>query len=188
MKIIIVNNGTKNLRLLKHLAFKSFGSCEVVDWSNLMDVDWSRYDLVVLSGSSKLSVLFDKESLKEEIKFIKQTKLPVIGICFGCELVAFAFGAKLAQLERKRRGLVSLKLNDQTLLPDSDEVHVFESHRWVIEKAGRHFDILASSSSGVEIIKHTKRKVYGMQFHPEKFCNHAEGDEIFVNIARMAMK
>lgn len=182
MKIIIVNNGTKNLRLLKTLALKFCGSCEVVDWSLLGDVDWNRYDLAILSGSSRLSVVFDKEVLQKEIQFIRKAKLPIIGICFGCELVAYAFGAKLTHLERKRRGLISLKLNDKSLLPKVDEVKVFESHKWAIKKAGKNFQVLASSSAGAEIIKHIKRKVYGLQFHPEKFCNRAEGDEIFCKL------
>ncbi len=96
MKTLIVDNGST---LLEKLVKLSPGTEEVVDYENIPD-DIRDYSLIILSGSSQFPVVGHEQSLQAEIQLIINAKIPIVGICFGHELIAHAFGAELVHLEK----------------------------------------------------------------------------------------
>jgi GMP synthase (glutamine-hydrolysing) len=180
MKILIIDNGTRHLRKLKELL------C-----ANDLDISplFKKYpptkdcDLIILSGGSQLSVVNAPEVFKEEINMIKTSKIPIIGICEGCEIIAYAFGSQLELRDKKSKGLKRIVLlDDKFITKHLEELEVYENHYWSITKLGKNLIGLAKSRYGYEIIKHKTKPVYGLQFHPEMCVDTASGDEIFNQI------
>jgi putative intracellular protease/amidase len=81
------------------LASKS--SHKVINESFLNHPLSNKYDLIILSGGTNMTLLKNLPKLRKEITMIKRTSKPIIGICLGFQLIAFAFGSKLKKREEK---------------------------------------------------------------------------------------
>lgn len=186
MKVAIVNNGTgvpkKILELVKN------HEVEVFDIQSASTLDTNGFDFLILSGSSQLPIEYSKERLQPEIDLITRSTIPTLGICYGCELIAVAFGATLkdrGENTQERKPILIKAVVDTTLFGEKKEFLVYDAHRWIIDTLPPEFEVLAESEHGPEIIKHKTRPLYGFQFHPEKMTDETFGDEIFEELMKM---
>jgi GMP synthase (glutamine-hydrolysing) len=177
MQILLIDNGTKHLRSLKKLL--SNGTVTTVPLFAKYPSS-NDFDLIVLSGGSKFSVLKYQNKFAEEIKLVKNSKTPIIGICEGCEIIAFSFGSILEKLIMKTRGIKEISLiGENTFITSLNNFKVYEAHRFAITKLGKNLIGLAKSKDGFEIIKHKNKNIFGFQFHPEMLVERTLGDDIF---------
>lgn len=176
MKILLVDNHTKNLEATKRLLGSfDFSICNREEFSSDLA---NAFDLIIFSGGSNVNpVKYNREDYDNEINFIRQTDKKIIGICLGCEIIAITFNCTLKELEAKEKGISTIKFKNR-------EISIYESHRFVIDKVSDEIEILATSDHGIEMIKHKTKPIYGLQFHPEMFIDQTDGDEIFMNIIK----
>ena len=178
MKVLLIDNGTTLLEKLKTLIP---GEESIIRFDNLKDILTDSFDLVILSGGSAYYLVENEAKFSEELKFLRNTTKPVIGFCFGFELIVKAFGGEIKKLENIDKGEKEIEILDNTLYK-KPIIKVYESHGWGVQKLPENFDILAKSVVGPEIIKHKTQPIYGFQFHPENFVDELEGDEIFLQL------
>ncbi len=181
MKVALVNNGSHAPEKL--LALLKGHEVVVYDTAHLHEV--GDADLIVLSGSSKFPITENEWLLLPEIDLIKTTTTPIIGICYGCELIARAFGGSLADHgeESKERDLVRVEVvADDPMFAGRTEFEAYDAHRWVIASLPPEVRVLARSEHGPEVIRHTERLIWGFQFHPEKMVDESYADEIFTSL------
>lgn len=179
MRILLIDNGSSLTDKLKQLIpgseiTKKFGEAKTTDVND--------FDLIILSGGGFHNVLQNEGEFQEEIKIIESGK-PLIGICFGCELIAHVFGAKRKKLEKEQIGTYDIDVISESL-GGPKSIKVYEGHKWGISELPDIFEILAKSESGPEIIKHKTLPIFGIQFHPENLVNETEGDELFLKMLR----
>ena len=180
MNILIINNGTKHLGRLKDLLLN-----HKIQMINFLDKtpDLRNIDLVILTGNSIFPLFYNQDIYKEEISLINNSNKPIVGICFGCELIAYTFGAKIERVENKIKGIKRIEiLNRDSVFKGVHELEVYESHHWVITTLSKDLIGLAKSKYGYEVIKHKEKQIYGFQFHPEMLVDKTAGDEIFNNL------
>jgi len=178
VKTLLIDNGTTLLKKLETLVSVQ----EKIERFDVFKIEDARdFDVTVLSGSSIGPLFGNEEKFSEEIKFIKETTKPVVGICFGCELIVRAFGGELEKMEQKDRGMKEIQITD-LILYKRPQVKVYENHQWRITRLSEDFDVLAKSESGPEIIKHKTKSIYGFQFHPENCIDVSAGYELFGEI------
>ena len=132
--------------------------------------------------SSQFPIEYNKDKLADEIELIQKSSTPILGICYGCELIAVAFGGTLADRgegsQLRENVCVKTDIAD-SLFMGREEFLVYDAHRWSIDVVPESLSVLASSEHGPEVIKHKTRPVYGFQFHPEKMLDETFGDELF---------
>ncbi len=143
---------------------------------------------VVLSGSTAhLRDLNDRNKFDAEIEFIRQIDVPLLGICFGHQLIGVTFGASVYTLEKAVKEFNSIKL---IALDDifctweiGTELQVTQSHKDCLSRLPDDFFLLAQSQScQVEAMKHKMRPIYGIQAHIERFTfENLEGIQILKN-------
>lgn len=180
MKLLIVDNGTSYLQALIKLLDQH--ETKVVSWNVFSETDTMSIDAIILSGGHSLPVIDHDKEFKNELELIRQTELPIIGICLGFELIAHAYGATLRCLGTKEKGLVQLKvIQPHQILLGIAEANVYESHRWIVERVPKPLVGLVASKNGYEIIAHESKPIFGFQFHPEMFQDVTIGDEILEN-------
>ncbi|MDR9450335.1 MAG: glutamine-hydrolyzing GMP synthase [Acidimicrobiia bacterium] len=96
--------------------------------------------------------------------------LPILGICYGHQLLAQMQGGKVAQTENAEYGKTELTVSDGSglfaELPDLQDVWM--SHGDAVVEAPPGFRVVASTpGSPVAAMEHRERRTYGVQFHPE---------------------
>ena len=173
MRILLVDNGSNLLHKLQKL----IPGDEITVASDGIETI-NEYDLIVLSGGPHNV----SENFNKEVDVIKSGK-PVIGICFGCELIASAFGGEIKELSEKQKGIYEIELQDMKL-GGPKKIKVYEGHKQFISRVPEEFEILAKSEKGPEIIKHKTLPIYGLQFHPENLVEETDGDELFMNLLK----
>jgi GMP synthase (glutamine-hydrolysing) len=96
--------------------------------------------------------------------------VPVMGICYGMQLIVHELGGRVEQAEVGEFGRSELHVADAGVLLQGTprEQTCWMSHRDTVFQAPPGFTALASSSSSpVAAVEDTERGIYGIQFHPE---------------------
>jgi len=96
--------------------------------------------------------------------------IPILGICYGHQLLAQMQGGKVAETESAEYGKTELTVSDGSglfaELPDIQDVWM--SHGDAVVEAPPGFRVVASTpGSPVAAMEHRERRAYGVQFHPE---------------------
>jgi GMP synthase (glutamine-hydrolysing) len=160
-----------------------FSDVSEVGWGVLERAyDMETYFAVVISGSQWLLSVEDPPA--PLVEFVRNLKVPTLGICFGHQLFARAFGTQVLGGELIERDETIIISEPGSLFHDmGTEMDFRESHREYvvaepIERAGWHI-IARSASCPVEAMHHPTRPLYGVQFHPER--SGVNGEKLFEN-------
>ena len=104
--------------------------------------------------------------------FVLNSNVPILGICYGMQLLAYHFGGQVDPGEKREYGLTTVTLTKPEIpvfayVPES-EITVWMSHGDRVTQLPQGFQTLAQSpNSDYAAIGHVERKLYGLQFHPE---------------------
>jgi GMP synthase (glutamine-hydrolysing) len=122
---------------------------------------------LILSGGP-MSV-FSEGSPKLDPRLM-ELGVPILGICFGHQLLAHAFGGKVEALGRGEYGTTYVYVEDfDDILEGLDRVEkVWMSHSDTVTSLPSEFHVLARTDiCPVAAFKHKERPIYGVQWHPE---------------------
>ena len=101
------------------------------------------------------------------IKHAVSEKKPLLGICYGAEILAITLGGTIKKSDKHVRGEETVVVENKNEICDG-EMGVTESHKYEISQLGPEIHSLASSKScKYEIVKHNSLNIFGTQFHPE---------------------
>ncbi|MEO0052130.1 MAG: gamma-glutamyl-gamma-aminobutyrate hydrolase family protein [candidate division WOR-3 bacterium] len=160
-------------------------------WSEISEIklaelkpglDFTQYDAVVLTGSQWM---LSERDVPEPVKAVlRQLLLPVLGICFGHQLLARSFGAEVKSGPEFIDRMERIRFQPWRLFAGlAPEAEMRESHREYVtpeslERLGWEIGAV-SSSCPVEAIRHPRLPLYGVQFHPER--SEINGEILFRN-------
>ncbi|MFA7232662.1 MAG: glutamine-hydrolyzing GMP synthase [Terrimicrobiaceae bacterium] len=109
--------------------------------------------------------------------------IPVLGICYGMQLIAHGLGGKVERSDRREYGPGKLKGDPRCALFHKlpAELDVWNSHGDKITRLPAGFRVLGrTENSRHAVIGDTRRNIYGLQFHPE-VVHTPRGHEILAN-------
>ena len=182
-KVLIIDFGSQVTKLIARRVRELGVFSEIITPKDLNKLKkYHNIKGIILSGgpSSVTTTKFPKIS-----KEIFKKKIPVLGICYGLQLIAKLFGGKIKPSKKRREfGRATLFKKKNSLLIKkylNKKQTVWMSHEDVVVKLPKNFKVVASTeSSKLTIIENVKSKIYGVQFHPE--VTHTDnGKEIFKN-------
>ena len=135
---------------------------------------------IILSGGPS-SVLAEASPRPDAAVF--EMGIPILGICYGEQLMAHMLGGQVAHSKEREYGHGTLSINQKSRLFEGlpDTLRVWNSHGDRIEQLPDGFAAVASTeNSPYATIEDASRNFYGMQFHPE--VAHSEmGMEVMAN-------
>ena len=144
--------------------------------------DFNSIRGIILSGGPSTVT---KEKFERVPIEIFSKKIPILGICYGLQLIAKLYGGKIKSSKRKRefgRAFIFKKRNSElTKNFFKNKSSVWMSHEDAVVKLPKNFQVIAyTKDSRLTIIENKKKKIYGVQFHPE--ITHTDnGKQIFKN-------
>lgn len=120
---------------------------------------------IVLSGGPQ-SVFEDQTDYSP---FFNLTNTPILGICYGMQIMGQYFGGKVEKGIQGEYGLAKLHTVPRFTIPNCPAVSdVFMSHSDHVSVLPKEFKLIFQSENGLTAgIKHDSRPILGLQFHPE---------------------
>lgn len=198
MKIIVVNNykdpaqTQKAIENIERSTGQKTTRVEYKEASLQAKVTEEDPDLVILTGSSALLSKPETRKLFEpEMALVRTSTFPILGICYGHQIIGSAFGSPMRDLGKMLRGYAEVNIVGSSPLFDNlpSRLIVAESHRQELTVVPRGFQHLAdSATSRVEAMAHKSRPIFGVQFHPERNDReHPHGNAIIQNLLRLVL-
>ena len=182
-KVLIIDFGSQVTKLIARRVRDLGVYSEIITPNELNKLKiFSNIKGLILSGGPSTVTNNKFQSVPREIF---EKKIPILGICYGLQLIAKLFGGKIKQSKKKRefgRALL-LKKNSSLLIKKflNDKTTVWMSHEDAVVKLPKNFKVIASTqNSKLTIIENKENKIYGVQFHPEVTHTH-NGLQIFKN-------
>jgi len=113
--------------------------------------------------------VYDENAFKVDEE-IFNLGLPILGICYGMQLIAHTLGGKVESAETREYGKAEIEITkDNQLFADLPKQQVvWMSHGDLVTQLPEGFETIATSPScPITAMENTERKIYGVQFHPE---------------------
>ena len=182
-KILIIDFGSQFTQLIARKIRELGVYSEILSHNKSNKINPKNVKGIILSGGP-LNVYQDKK-----IKFdntILKKNIPILGICFGHQIISKEFGGKVKQSKFREFGLAEvIKIKKSLLLKNffdkKNKSKVWMSHSDQVTKLPRGFKTVAySKNSKLAIIENSSKKIYGVQFHPE-VTHTTKGKQILKN-------
>ena len=182
-KILIVDFGSQVTKLIARRVRDLGVYSEVVtpiEIKNIKNFNFVK-GLILSGGPSSVT----KKKFQSLPKNILLKKIPILGICYGLQLISKLYGGKIRSSKKRREfGRAYIFKKKQSELTKNffkSKSAVWMSHEDAVVKLPNNFsDIAYTKDSKLTIIENKKDKIYGVQFHPE--VTHTDnGKQIFKN-------
>ncbi len=179
-KVLILDFGSQYTKLIARRIRELNVYCEIYPF-NVPFEKIKNYGAkaIILSGGPN-SVYEDKTPTIDDEVF--NLNLPVLGICYGMQLIAHKLGGVVKSGTKKEYGQHKMNvLKESILFENLNDLTVLMSHGDSVSKLPQGFDAIAKSdNTPFCAIENLERKIWGIQFHPE--VKHTpQGIEIIKN-------
>lgn len=180
--ILVVDFGGQYTQLIARCVREAGVYAEIIPYDKPLDtVDRENLKGFVLSGGP--DSVYDEES-KQITEDILHFQVPILGVCYGMQLLAQICGGKVDKAEVPEFGLTSIQFADHKLFTDMEDIPVWMNHRdRVVTLAEGMQSIAKTEHCPVAAFAEEQKRIYGVQFHPEVMHNQQE-IKIFENFAR----
>lgn len=166
--VLVLDFGAQYNHLIARRIREAEVFCEVVPFDiSLAEIQAKSPSAIVLSGGP--ASVWDVDSPLPDAG-IFSLGIPVLGICYGMQVMARVLGGRVLQSEQHEYGKRLLHpVHQSPLLADVDqETSVWMSHGDRVEEAPPGFDVLAvTESTPVAAMGDAGRNLWAVQFHPE---------------------
>jgi GMP synthase (glutamine-hydrolysing) len=182
--VVILDFGSQYTQLIARRLRELNVYCEIYPYNKFPD--HKDVKAVIFSGSP-FSVL-DDNALRLDIDAILG-RYPVLGICYGAQLIADQTGGKVLKSDKREYGKASLQCKPDVLFTGVDaHTQVWMSHGDTITDIGQNFEIIAGTKDIPVAAYKSKAEaysypVYCLQFHPE-VTHSIQGSDILYNFIR----
>jgi GMP synthase (glutamine-hydrolysing) len=121
---------------------------------------------IILSGGP--ASVWSEQALKYDLK-IFELKIPVLGICYGMQLINQHFGGVVIPGHTTEYGEMAITIDTECplFLGLESKQQVLMSHGDSVTELAKGFKVAATSGDVYAAIYDPERKIYGVQFHPE---------------------
>ena len=189
-KIVIVDFGSQVTKLIARRIRDLGIYSEITTPKEIFkSYDFKNIKGIIFSGGPSTVTKKRFQTIPKEILL---KKIPVLGICYGLQLIAKLCGGKIKSSKKKREfGRAFIFKRKNSLLTKNflnSKKSVWMSHEDAVVKLPKKFRTIASTKdSKFSIIENSSDKIYGVQFHPE--VSHTDnGIQIFKNFIFLICK
>jgi len=182
--IIVLDFGSQYTQLIARKLRESGIYCEIVPYSTTAEeIKSKKPQGIILSGGP--ASVYARDAYKIDNK-IWDLKLPMMGICYGMQLITHHFGGEVIPADHHEYGKATFKFVKSSKIFDGmrDNQIVWMSHSDRVQKLPDGFEVIGvSENSPYAGIANEEKEIYAFQFHPE--VHHTkEGTKLLKNFAK----
>lgn len=180
-KVLILDFGSQYTQLIARVIRAQHVYCEIhpYNWSEAQIKAYAP-GAIVLSGSP--SSIYNDGAPHPSV-CIWELGIPILGICYGMQIIATHFGGKVMPSENREYGFAELEIVAQDIMVEglSQRQQVWMSHGDKLSRISETMKVLATTeNSAFSLIKHHDYPIYALQFHPE-VVHSVEGQKLIAN-------
>lgn len=166
--VLIVDFGGQYNQLIARRVREANVYCEIVPYRYPVEkIKEKNPKGIIFTGGPASVYAEDAPTISKEIF---ELDIPILGICYGGQLMAKMFDGKVNRAPSREYGKVKLKIESgKDIFKDIKNQSVcWMSHTDFIEEAPEGFDVTASTDNcPVAAMENIEKKLYAVQFHPE---------------------
>ena len=173
MAIAILDFGSQYSQLIARKVREGKVYCELFPWDAPAEKVLGLHPKGFILSGSPSSVY--AEGAPKLLPYVLESKLPILGLCYGMQLLTYCLGGEVAHATEREYGPAEITpVLPGTMLEDISRVWM--SHGDRITRMPPGFTLLArSGNSPIAAIGDFERKYFAVQFHPEvKHTPHGE--------------
>ena len=179
--VLVVDFGAQYAQLIARRVREANVYSEIVPHNiSAAEVSEKNPAAIILSGGP--SSVYEENSPRLDAKIL-ELGIPVLGICYGFQVLAQALGGRVDKAGKREYGATDLKLSSGgTLLASQPDLQVcWMSHGDQVMEAPSGFEVLASTATTpVAAFENLDKRIFGVQWHPE--VKHSEqGQQVLKN-------
>ena len=184
-KILIIDFGSQFTQLIARRVRELGVFSQIQSHKKIKDLNSIKKNTagIILSGGPLNVYEISKVKFNKKILNLN---IPILGICFGHQIISKELGGRVKRNKTREFGLAKLKkINESVLTKNFFNLkgtnNVWMSHSDEVSKLPKGFKVLCSSNnSKLAVIGNLKKKIFGIQFHPE--VTHTQnGSKLFKN-------
>jgi GMP synthase (glutamine-hydrolysing) len=180
--ILIIDFGSQFTQLIARRVREAHVYCEIhppsrtVEWIN----QWKPQGIILSGGPNSVY----GENVPTASPGLLEMGTPVLGLCYGMQVMAQLSGGKVERADRREYGRAMVEVKGGRLFRgfgQGEETPVWMSHGDHVDTAPPGFTVTASSANApIAAMEHTSKPLFGVQFHPE-VAHTARGAELLHN-------
>lgn len=178
--VLILDFGSQYTQLIARRIRELSVYCEIVSFSRALEkIDEIKPVGIVLSGGPDSVCRAESPRLPPE--FFKRG-IPVLGICYGLQLIAASMGGRVAPGNQREYGKAIIEVIEENEILSGlpQNFQVWMSHGDRVEMLPQRFRTLARSGNILAAAADAEHRIWGLQFHPEVIHTH-HGTKILEN-------
>ncbi len=180
--ILIIDFGSQYTKLIARRVREAHVYCEIhppnrsIDWIRA----WAPVGIILSGGPNSVY----GENIPTADRALLELGIPVLGVCYGMQLMAQLSGGNVVRATRREYGRAVVTVGDGVLFEGfepGEETPAWMSHGDHVDVAPPGYRVVArSANTPVAAIEHESKPLYGVQFHPE-VAHTPRGGEILSN-------
>ena len=182
--LIIIDYGSQYTQLIARCVREMRVFCEILPFdASAEDLAHCHVSGIILSGGPENA---HAENSPQIPQFLIDLSVPILGICYGMQVLALHFGGEVHTAEGGEFGGAKITLDRASELFQGigdvgDDLAVWMSHGDQVSKLPDGFTHLSSNKNcGITAFENVEKRCYGLQFHPE--VTHTDkGEQILRN-------
>jgi len=164
--ILIIDCGSDKVKAIEDSLNQLNYDFETLPFTVLDDIEVEEYKGIIISGSPIL--IAEDNPFVDYFKFLKSYENPVLGICFGHQIIGAVFGAEVYSTTEDR-GETEITIVKSSGIFNQLELPIImkEDHTEAVEVPNDFILLAESLNCNNEAMQHKFLPIYGVQFHPE---------------------
>ncbi|MDF2890215.1 MAG: glutamine-hydrolyzing synthase, partial [Clostridia bacterium] len=165
--VLILDFGGQYNQLIARRVREAKVYCEVVPYDISVEQVKAKNPKGIIFTGGPASV-YEEGAPKCE-KELFELGVPVLGICYGAQLMSYMLGGKVDRAEKREYGKTEMSLKPSEIFKDVPEKSIsWMSHTIYVSEVPTGFEILGTTDTcPVAAMGDQAKKLYGVQFHPE---------------------
>lgn len=181
-KILVVDFGSQYTQLIARRLRELKIYSEVCPWDEITDIE--NVEGFILSGGPESSNIEGNPNIDSKIF---DSGKPILGVCYGMQVLAFQEGGQIVNEGKKEFGHTQIKMESKSSIfaKTDNDFSVWMSHGDKVESLPEGYEVVASSdNSPIAAFQNQLKSYYGLQFHPE--VTHTQhGTQVIKNFLKI---